>query len=69
MSNAFAKFCPSSWLVPSCRAFPSPIMPSSVYVLVAPANRSRIVLRPTITGIASIWRMKSSYTSCRMRRA
>jgi len=60
MSKARAKFWPSSWLVPICRALPSPIMPSSVYVLVAPAKRSRAVLRPTSTGIASTFTMKSS---------
>jgi hypothetical protein len=40
-----------------------------VRVLIAPANRSRAVLRPTSTGSARTLTMKSSYTSCRMRRA
>ena len=30
MPNALAKFWPSSWLVPICRALPSPIIPSQV---------------------------------------
>ena len=30
MSKALAKFWPSSWLVPICRALPSPIIPSMV---------------------------------------
>ena len=59
MSKARAKFWPSSWLVAICRALPSPIMPSQVRVLVAPAKRSRAVLRPTRTGAASSVRMKS----------
>ena len=50
--NARAKFCPSSWLVASCRALPSPIMASQVIVLTAPANRSLSVLCPTSTGRA-----------------
>lgn len=33
--KALAKLVPSSWLVPSCRALPSPIMPSRVRVLMA----------------------------------
>jgi len=53
MSNAFAKFWPSSCEVPICSALPSPIMASTVIVLVAPANRSRRVLRPGTTGMAS----------------
>ena len=69
MSNARAKFCPSSCEVPICRALPSPVISSSVIVLVAPANRSRAVLRPTTTGSASTSTMKSSYTSRRMRTA
>ena len=69
MSNALAKFWPSSWLVPSCSALPSPIMPSHVYVAVAPAKRSRAVFRPTTTGMPSTLTIRSSYASCRIRRA
>ena len=69
MSNALAKFWPSSWLVPICSALPSRIIASQVRVLMAPANRSPAVLRPTSTGMASTLTMKSSYTSCRMRMA
>ena len=58
--NALAKFWPSSWLVPSCSALPSPIMPSSVRVLMAPANRSLAVLRPRTTSIARTFSMKSA---------
>ena len=50
MSKGRAKFCPSSWLVPICRALPSPIIPSQVQVRFAPANRSRAVLCPVSTG-------------------
>ena len=50
MSKGRAKFCPSSWLVPICRALPSPIIPSHVQVRFAPANRSRAVLWPVSTG-------------------
>ena len=57
--NALAKFCPSSCEVPICRALPSPVISSSVIVFVAPANRSRAVLRPTTTGSASTSTMKS----------
>jgi hypothetical protein len=46
-----AKFWPSSWLVPICRALPSPIIPSQVQVRVAPAKRSRAVLWPVSTGM------------------
>ncbi len=60
MSKARAKFCPSSWLVPICRALPSRIIASSARVFVAPAKRSRAVLRPSTTGIASISRMKGA---------
>ena len=60
MSNALAKFCPSSCDVPICRALVSPIMASTVIVLVAPANRSPLVLRPGSTGTASMLTMKSS---------
>ncbi len=67
MSKALAKFWPSSWLVPICSALPSPIMASHVIVLMAPANRSLGVLRPTSTGMASTSTMKSRYTSWRMR--
>ena len=69
MSKALAKFCPSSWLVPICSALPSPIMASQVRVLMAPANRSLAVLRPTTTGMASTSVMKSAYTSRWMRSA
>ena len=55
ISNARAKFWPSSWLVPICNALPSPIIPSHVHVRVAPANRSRAVLWPVSTGIAATW--------------
>jgi hypothetical protein len=67
MSNALAKFCPSSWLVPICSAFPSRIIASSVMVFVAPAKRSLAVLRPSTTGIASISRMNAAYTSSWIR--
>ena len=40
MSNALAKFWPSSWLVPICSALPSPIIASQASVLMAPAKRS-----------------------------
>ena len=40
MSKTLAKFWPSSWLVPICRALPSPIIASQASVLVAPAKRS-----------------------------
>ncbi len=59
MSNALAKFWPSSWLVPICRALPSRIMASQVSVLMAPAKRSLAVLRPTRTGMARTFTMKS----------
>ena len=67
MPNALAKFWPSSCDVPICSALPSPVISSSVIVLVAPAKRSRAVLRPTTTGIARTSTMKSSYTSRRIR--
>ena len=60
MSKRRAKFWPSSWLVPICNALPSSIIASQVMVLVAPGNRSPAVLRPTTTGIASTFTMKSS---------
>ena len=69
MSKALAKFCPSSCEVPICSALPSPVISSMVIVLVAPANRSRAVLRPTTTGSASTSTTKSSYTSRRICRA
>ena len=59
MLNALAKFCPNSWLVPIWRALPSPIIPSRVRVLMAPANRSLTVLRPGTTSIARTFSMKS----------
>ncbi len=57
--KALAKFWPSSWLVPICSALPSPIMPSSVRVLMAPAKRSRAVLRPSTTSMPRTLVMKS----------
>ncbi len=60
VSNTLAKFWPSSWLVPICRALPSPIIASTVNVLMAPGNRSRAVLRPGSTGMASTFTMKSA---------
>ncbi len=60
MSKARAKFCPSSWLVPICRALPSRIMASHVQVVVAPAKRSLSVLRPVSTGMARTFTMTSS---------
>lgn len=57
--KALAKLVPSSWLVPSCRALPSPIMPSRVRVLMAPAKRSLAVLRPSTTSMPSTFVMKS----------
>ncbi len=59
ISKARAKFWPSSWLVPICRALPSRIMASQARVLMAPGKRSRLVLRPLNTGIASTSIMKS----------
>ena len=59
MSKARAKFWPSSWLVPICRALPSRIIASQVMVLMAPAKRSRRVLTPTCTGMARTLTMKS----------
>ena len=53
MSNARAKFCPSSCEVPICSALPSRITPSHDHEISAPANFSRSVLRPRKTGIAS----------------
>ena len=60
MSNAFAKFCPSSCEVPICSALVSRIMASTVMVLVAPAKRSPLVLRPGTTGMASTSVMNAS---------
>ncbi len=60
MPKARAKFWPSSWLVAICSALPSPIIPSRVSVLSAPAKRSRAVFMPTTTGMASTFTMKSS---------
>ena len=60
MPNALAKPCPNSWLVPIWRALPSLIMASVVHVVLAPAKRSRSVLRPTKTGTARTLTMKSS---------
>ena len=57
--NAREKFCPSSWLVPIWSALPSDIMASQVHVVVAPAKRSRSVLRPISTGTARTSTMKS----------
>ena len=63
MSNALAKFWPSSWLVPICNALPSRIIASTVRVLVAPGKRSWGILRPRNTGMARYSSMKSAYTS------
>ena len=60
VSKARAKFWPSSWLVPICSALPSPIIASQASVLMAPGNRSRAVLRPVSTGMASTFTMKSA---------
>ncbi len=60
MSNARAKFWPSSWLVPIWSALPSRIIASHVSVLIAPAKRSDDVFRPTSTGMASCSTMKSA---------
>ena len=54
-----AKFWPSSWLVPICNALPSTMSASHARVLMAPGNRSRAVLRPGTTGMASTLTMKS----------
>ena len=59
MPKTLAKFCPNSWLVPIWSALPSPIIPSHVRLLTAPANRSFAVFSPTTTGIASTFTMKS----------
>ena len=69
MSKGREKFCPSSWLVPICRALPSPIIPSVVQVRVAPAKRSRAVLWPVSTGMLSTSTIVERYTSLRMRNA
>ena len=45
--KAFEKFWPSSCDVDICSALPSAITPSVVHDVVAPANRSLAVLRPT----------------------
>ena len=66
MSKTLAKFWPRSWLVPICRALPSPIIASQASVLMAPGKRSAAVLRPVSTGMASTLIMKSAYTSRRI---
>jgi hypothetical protein len=63
------KFCPSSCEVPICRALPSRVIDSRAIVWTAPANRSRRVLRPTTTGIASTFSIMSAYTSRAIRAA
>ena len=60
ISNTRAKFWPSSWLVPICNALPSRIIASHVSVLSAPGKRSFTVFKPTTTGIASTFTMKSA---------
>src|SRR5713101_6812627 len=64
--KTLAKFWPSSWLVPICSALPSPIIPSQVHDVMAPANRSLAVLRPVSTGTASTSTMTSRYTSVKI---
>ncbi len=61
-SNAFAKFCPRKWLVPLCRALPSCIIASIVYVSRAPAKRSVSLFTPCTTGTAMYFSAKSAYT-------
>lgn len=69
MPKAVAKFWPGSYDVPICSALPSRIIAWRASVLTAPAKRSRAVFRPTTTGIASTSTIRSSYTSCKIRRA
>ena len=61
-SNDFAKFCPRKWLVPLCRALPSCIIASMVYVSRAPAKRSVSDLTPCMTGTAMYFSANSAYT-------
>ena len=67
-SKLFAKFCPRKWLVPLCRALPSCIMASMVYVSRAPAKRSVSLFTPCSTGTAIHFSANSAYTFS-MRRA
>ena len=50
MENARAKFCPSSWLVPICRALPSPIIPSHDQVRSGPGEPLPLRLVPDEQG-------------------